>query len=132
MFDPALDMHGWRLEADLGTIVLAEFRDELAIVGFDAVEFFEEVDVEIGAAELAVRHPLEADRLLRLDDLADALVLNRAKLGGGQLAGEKILPRLAQPGRAEKRADMVGAERRSGHQILPLQNYAARGSSSFC
>ena len=64
MPDLALDMHGRRLEADLGAVVLAEFGDELAVMRLDAVELLEEVDVEIGAAEFAVGDPLQADLLL--------------------------------------------------------------------
>ena len=65
MRDLALDMHRRRLEADFGAVVLAEFGDELAVMGLDAGKLFEKIDVEIGAAEFAVGDPLEADVLLR-------------------------------------------------------------------
>jgi hypothetical protein len=42
----------------------------------------EEVDVEIGAAELAVGDALQAHVFLELDDLADGLVFDLAKLSG--------------------------------------------------
>ena len=45
--DLSLDVHGRRLEADLRPVVLAEFCDELAVMGLDAVELLEEIDVEI-------------------------------------------------------------------------------------
>ena len=51
-------------------------------VGLDAAELLEEVDVEVGAAELAVGDALEADVLLELDDLGDRLVLDFAQLLG--------------------------------------------------
>ena len=37
---------------------------ELAVAHLDAVEFFQEIDVEIGAAELAVGDPLQPDLFL--------------------------------------------------------------------
>ena len=52
--DLAADMHRRRLEADLRAVALAEGRDEFAVVRLDALEALEEIDMEIGAAELAV------------------------------------------------------------------------------
>ena len=49
-------------------------------VGLDAAELLEEVDVEVGAAELAVGDALQADVFLELDDLGDRVVLDRAQL----------------------------------------------------
>ena len=119
MADLAFDVHGRRLEADFAAVVLAEFGDELAVVGLDAVEPLEEVDVEIGAAEFAVGDPLEADVFLRAHDLADACVLDRAQFLGRQGLGEELLARRPQPLGAEKAADMIGAEWRLGHRIPP-------------
>ena len=119
MADLALDMHGRRLEADLAAVVLAELGDELAVVGLDAVELLEEVDVKIGAAEFAVGDPLEADAFLRPHHLADAFVLDRPQLFGRQGLGEEFLARRAQALGAEKAADMIGAKRRLGHRNPP-------------
>ena len=117
--DLAFDVHRRRLEADLAAVVLAELGDELAVVGLDAVEPLEEIDVEIRAAELAVGDPLEADVLLRAHDLADARVLDCAQCLGRQGLGERLLARRPQAFGPEKAADMVGAERRLGHRNPP-------------
>ena len=119
MADLALDMHGRRLEADLRAVVLAEFGDEFAVMGLDAVEALEKIDVEIGAPEFAVGDPPEADVFLRAHDLANAFVLDRAQRVGGQGLGEELLARLFQPLRAEVAADVIGAKRRLRHEILP-------------
>ena len=108
-------MHRRRLEADLGAIVLAELRDEFAVMGFDALEAFEKIDVKIGAAEFAVGDSLQPHALLSFHDLADALVLDRVQLLRRHMAGGKALARLPQSLRAKIAADMVGAERQTGH-----------------
>ena len=120
MADLALDVHGRRLESDLRAVVLAELGDEFAVMGLDAVEALEKVDVKIGAPELAVGDSPEADVLLRPHDLANAIVLDRAQRLGGQRLGEKLLARLFQPAGAKKTADVVGAKRRLRHAILPV------------
>ena len=125
-------MHGRRLEADLRAVVLAERGGELAVAHLDAVELLQEIDMEIGAAELAVGDPLEADLLLPPDHLADALVLDGAQRRRVDLVGEELLPRLAQGGGTQEAADVIGAERR-GHWLLPrragLTFAAARAKS---
>ena len=78
--DLAADMHRRRLEADLGAVVLAELGDELAVMGLDALEAFEKIDVKIGAAELAVGDSPQAHVLLGMHDFADAIVLDRVQL----------------------------------------------------
>ena len=115
MPDLALDMHRRRLETDLRPIVLAELGDELAVMGMDAFEPFEEIDVEIGAAEFPVRYPLQPCPLLALDHLADAFVLDASQFGRGQIPGEELLPRLQQTARPQEAPDMVGAKRRLRH-----------------
>ena len=112
-------MHGRRLEADLGSVGLAETRDEFAVVGFDALEPLEEIDVEIGAAKLAVGDSLQAHVLLGAHDLADACVLDRVQVGGRKLAGREFLARLAQALGPQEAPDMIGAKRRTGHGFLP-------------
>src|SRR3984957_15408252 len=114
MPDLALDMHRRRLETDLRPIVLAELGDELAIMGTDAFEPFEEIDVEIGAAEFAVRYPLQPCPLLTLDHLPYAFNLNASQIGRAQIPGEEFLPRLQQMARPQEAPDMVGAKRRHG------------------
>ena len=100
---------------DLRPIVLAELGDELAIMGTDAFEPFEEIDVEIGAAEFAVRYPLQPCPLLTLDHLADAFVLDRPQFDRTQIAGGELFPRLQQTARPQEAPDMVGAKRRLRH-----------------
>lgn len=53
----------------------------------DAVEVDAEVDVEVGAAELAIRHGAEPIFYLALHDGRDVLVLDCAELLGGDLSG---------------------------------------------
>ncbi len=49
-------------------------------VRLDAAQLFEKVDVEVGAAKLAVRDALHTNVFLELHDLADGLVLDLAQL----------------------------------------------------
>ena len=90
--DLAAHMHRRRLEADLRAVVLAEARDIFAVMRLDALEPLEEIDMEIGAAELAVGDALEADVLLRAHDLADALVLDRVQFVRRKAAGGEFAP----------------------------------------
>ena len=89
--------------------------DELAVTGLDPLETLEEIDVKIGAAELAVGDSLQAHALLGVDDFANALVLDRVQLLRCEMAGGEALARCSQPLRAQKAADMIGAKRRTGH-----------------
>src|SRR3984957_8294749 len=107
-------MHGRRREPGLGSISLAELGDELAVVGFDALEALEEVDVEEGAAKLAVGDPLKAHVLLGAHDFADARVLEGVHLASGEAASGETRTRSPQPLRAKETPDMVGAKRRTG------------------
>jgi hypothetical protein len=79
-------------------------------VGLHAAELFQEVDVEVGAAELAVGDGLQPHVGLELHDLGDRAVLDLAQLGGRDLALGLLLARLQQVGRAQEAADVVGAE----------------------
>ena len=117
--DLAPDMHRRRLEPDLGAVVLAELRDEFAVMRLDALEALEEIDVKVGAAELAVGHSLQAHVLLRMHDLADAFVLDRVQVGRREPARGEALTRVSQSLGAKKAADVVGAERRTAHGFLP-------------
>src|ERR1700722_16523319 len=105
-------MHGWRLESDLGPIVLAEFGDELAVLGLEALE---KIDVKEGAAKLAVGDPLKAHILLGAHDFADARVLDGVQLGGGEAASGENLGASPQPFGTKKASDVIGAKRRTGH-----------------
>ena len=78
-------------------------------VGLDAAELLEEVDVEVGAAELAVGDALEAHVLLELHDLGDRLVFDLAQLLGRDLALGLLLARLQQVLGAQEAADVVVA-----------------------
>ncbi len=117
--DLAADMHCRRPEADLGAVAPAEARDIFAVVGLDALEPLEKIHMEISAAELAVGDPLEADVLLRAHDLADAFVLDCMQVFRREAAGGEFLPRLPQALGTQEAADVVGAERRTGHGLLP-------------
>jgi hypothetical protein len=84
-------------------------------MGFDAFEALKKIDVEEGAAKLAVRNPLQAHILLGAHHVADARVLDGVQLVGGQAASGEKLAGFPQPLRAKETPDMVGAKRRFGH-----------------
>src|SRR3546814_13108209 len=93
------------LKADLAAVVPAEGGGELAVSDGDAVEALQEIDMEEGAAELAVGDALEPDVLLALRHLADAVVLDPAQGLAGDLARRVLLARLDEEiGRASCRA----------------------------
>ena len=106
--DPPGHAHGRRPEADLGAVVAAERRGEAALDDLDAVQLLEEVDVEEGAAELAVGDAAEADLLLAAHHVPDRRVLDRAQGRGIDLAAGAARARLEQALRAQEAADMVG------------------------
>ncbi len=112
------DLHRRRLEADLAAVVAAEARDKAALADRDAVEPLEKIDVEEGAAELAVGDALKADLLLPPGGFGDALVLDRAQILGRDPALGAPRPSVEQALRAQQAADMVGAERWLGHRPL--------------
>ena len=98
----APDVHRRRLEPDLGAVVLAELRDEFAVMRLHALEALQEIDVKVGAAELAVGDPLQADVLLSVHDLADAFVLDRVQVGRREPAGGEALARCLAVARGEE------------------------------
>ena len=110
------DPHRRRLEADLAAVVAAEARGEAALADRHAIEPLEEVDVEEGAAELAVGDALEPDLLLLAHRLGDALVLDRAQLVRAGSRPRAPRARLEQPLGPQQAADVVGAERWLGHR----------------
>src|SRR5690606_3033948 len=82
----------------------------------DARQALEEVDVEEGAAELAVGDALQPHVLLALHHPADAVVLDRAQPVVVERAGRMPLARLDEAPGAQEAADVVGPERRClGH-----------------
>ena len=121
------DMHRRRLEADLGAIVLAELGDELAVMGLDALEPFEEIDVKIGAAELAVGDSLQARRSPghRTTSRMQSSSIACSSCAAIWPAAKRSRA-CSQPLRAQIAADMVGAKRRTGHVFLPRQRARLR------
>ena len=110
-----------RLEADLGTVVAPKGGGEATFTDGHALELLQEVDMEEGAAELAVGDALEPELLLPANGIADAIVLDLAKGRGLQLAFKEAIARIGQPARAQKAANLVSAERRPlGHPGTPL------------
>src|SRR5439155_20366434 len=82
------------------------------------------------APKLPVVHDFEADVLLELDDVADRLVLNGAKLRRAEPPVVEVAKRVAQPRRTKKAADVVGARRRTAvdrdvHRLRPRDERAA-------
>lgn len=62
----------------------------LGIVTLNALKTVEEVEVPPCTAKLTVGHHMQAARTLLLDDVANGLVLHRAKLPGINLAAGKF------------------------------------------
>src|SRR3984957_18653531 len=106
MANLGFDMHGRRPEADFRAVVLAKLGGEFAIGDRDAVEFLKKIDMEKGAAKLAVRDAFEPDALLAPYNLSNAVVLDAPKFIGGKLARKKSLARPGEPARAAKAADI--------------------------
>src|SRR5258708_37771730 len=117
------DVQDGRREIDI-SLLAVEVRGEPA-ARLHAVELLEEVDMEIGAAELAVGHRLEAKALLEAHDVADREVLDLAQLFLRDRALLVPLARLEQLLRAQEAADVIGAEGRRG----ALCHLRLRGSS---
>ena len=82
---PVMCMVGGR-KVSSRAVVAPERGREARLLDLDAVEPLEEVDMEIGAPELAIGRILQADALLGAHDLADALVLDRAQARVAELA----------------------------------------------
>src|SRR5271165_292689 len=119
--DLAADMHRRRLEPDLRAIVLAERGDEFTVVGFDALEALEEIDVEIGAAEFTVGDPLQTHVLLRAHDLANAFVLDCVHVRRRKPTSGEPLARFPKALGAKITADVIGAKRRTRHEAPPFE-----------
>ncbi|MCY1541485.1 hypothetical protein D9M68_771810 [compost metagenome] len=83
-------------------------------VGLHAAELVEEVDVEVGAAELAVGDALQADVFLEADDLGDGLVFDLAQLLGRDLALGFLLACFEQVLGAQEAAHVVVAGGQGG------------------
>ena len=81
---------------------------------FDAFDLLQKVDVEIGAAVLAVGDALQPQILLEPDDGANRAVFDCAQIRFGDGALLMLFARLQQFLRTQKAADVVRAERRGG------------------
>src|SRR5690606_27700609 len=91
-----------------------EFHLSFALIGFDAAQPFQEIDLPEGTPEFAVRNGLEADPLLLADDFDNFLVLDLPQGGRVDLTGFPSRAGLPEPGWTQKASDMIGAVRRSG------------------
>src|SRR6185437_12316315 len=91
-----------------------EAQLQLVLDHADIADLLQEVAMPGGALILAVSGELEPDLLLHLDDRAHRILLDAAKLLGGQFLAREFLARLDQRLRAQKAADMIGAKRRCG------------------
>ena len=74
------------------------------------------------AAELAVGHGLQADVFLQFHHLADRRVFQRAQVLCGDFALAEPLALGEQGGRAQKAANMIGAEGRLGAMHAHVKN----------
>src|SRR3546814_8793517 len=119
MADRRRHVHGRRAEADLAAVVAAEGGGELAVGHGDAGEALEKVDVEEGAAELAVGDALQAGVLLALHHRADAVVLDLPERGVVQPAGRMLLARLG--GRSEEHTSELQSRMRNSYAVFCLK-----------
>ena len=101
-----------RQERLLGAGLVAE--REARGLGGHAVDAIDEARPVRGAAELAVGDRFEPGLLLQRHRVADGAVLDRLELVVGETVLAPGAVRLAQLGRAQQAADVIGAERRAG------------------
>ncbi len=78
------------------------------------VQVLQEVEVPVGPAELAVRHRLQADRLLLLDEGDDLAVFDLLERSIADFAACALVAGVLQRRRAQQAADHVGAKGRLG------------------
>ena len=71
------DLHDGRREVDVARVAVEADRDPA--LGLNALQPGQEVDMEVGAAELAVGDAQEPEVFLEPDDVADGLVLDAAQ-----------------------------------------------------
>jgi hypothetical protein len=88
---------------------------ESALVGHgsdgDTVELPQKIDVPVIAAQLAVRDGAQPDRLLLLDNVANAIVFDTPQPVHGQRALLELRAGARENRRTQQAADLVGAER---------------------
>ena len=108
-----MHLEGGGLEVELA-LGVAEVDLQLLLRRADAAELVDEVHVPGGTPELPVGRRLQAHLLLQAYGGLDALVLDRAQLLVGDLAGGVPPTGLEQRGGPQQAADVVGAERWRG------------------
>src|SRR5260221_2190204 len=94
----------------------------------DAVELLEKIEMPEVAPELAVGDRLQADLLLALHGARDAAVLDFLQFLRRDLRGARV----AQLGRTQQAADLVGVEWRSRHAGLLARQSSFSGSRWAC
>ncbi len=109
MFQLAGDRHTGRSEVDVAALRVELGGD--AATDRHPLQPFEEVDVEEGAAELAISHRAQSCGLLLGDDLADRLVFDQAERGEVDLVLEEPIACVLEPLRPQPAPDMIGAKR---------------------
>ncbi len=118
--DLARDVHHRRREVDVAGVAVEADGD--AALGLHAVQLLEEVDVEVGAAELAVGDAVRGPDLPGSGRCRESpRPRPRAARPAPDRAGLERLARVEQRLRAQETADVVGAKRRRGansHDVL--------------
>ena len=102
-------MHDGRGEVDLAGCAVEAGTD--AAARLDAVDLLQEVDVKVGAPEFAVRDPLQAEVLLKSDDLTDRAVFDVAQLRLGDSAFLVPLACIEKLLRPQEAADVICSKR---------------------
>ena len=87
-------------------------KAERAVAQAEARHRIDEAGRPAAAAEFAVGDARQAERLLEVDDLADAVVLHGAKAGVVELSGLVRTRGVDEPRRPHEAADVLGVEGR--------------------
>ena len=106
------DAHHGRGEIDIATFAVK--ADGNAALDLDAFQLLEEVDMEIGAAELAVGNALEPEIFLESDDIANRLVFDHSLRVAIDLCALVPIARVEQSFGSKEAADVIGTERWGG------------------
>ena len=108
------DMQHRRREIDVAFRAVKVSGESAA--GLDSVELLEEIDMEIGPAELPVGDALDAGVLLHTHNVGDGAILDCTELRFGDLTVPEALARSEELRRTQKAPDVIGAKRRLGAQ----------------
>jgi len=106
----------WGSEGELLTFLIAELKARRGDV--ETFDTFDEAAPVGATAELAVSNDREPNFFLQLYNVADRCILGGGEAGIVDFAGMECAKRLAQRGRTQQAADVVGTNRRVDHKPI--------------